>query len=154
VIDRRKIAMGGHSKRNVSQNKNIAVHYSATASGNTAAFENNRKNSRGWITGGYNELVLLNGNVELNYDTKDISNGVLKFNTTTYNICYVGNGQPNAAKLKTLSKRVKRAKSAYKVAKKNIKGHREFAGSSTSCPAVNVRATIVNQLGSSVVQNI
>jgi len=154
VIDRRKIAMGGNSKRNVSQIKNIAIHYSATKSGNTANFENYWKNSRGWKTGGYHEVVLLNGDVELNYDPTVITNGVLNHNTATYNICYVGDGQPNKAQLKTLRKRVKRAKSAYKVANKNIKGHREFSGASTSCPAVNVRTAIVNQLGSTVVQDI
>src|SRR5699024_8875542 len=73
---------------------------------------------------------------------------------STYNICYVGNGQPNEAQLKTLRKRVKRAKSAYKINNINIKGHREFSGASTSCPAVNVKSTIVNQLGSSVVQDV
>ena len=154
VIDRRKIAMGGHSKRQISQIKNIAIHYSATKEGNSAAFERFWKGSRGWVTGGYHEVVLLNGDVELNYDPTVISNGVYGHNTSTYNICYVGDGQPNAAQLTTLRKRVKRAKSAYKVADKNIKGHREFKGSATSCPAVNVRTAIVNKLGSSIVQDV
>jgi len=154
VIDRRKIAMGGNSKRKVSQIKNIAVHYSATATGNTANFENYWKNSRGWKTGGYHEVVLLNGDVELNYNPTVISNGVYGHNTSTYNICYVGDGQPNAKQLATLRKRVKRAKSAYKIKDANIKGHREFSGASTSCPAVNVRTAIVNQLGSTIAQDI
>src|SRR5699024_8425978 len=143
-----------YSKRSINQIKNIAVHYSATATGNSASFENYWKNTRGWVTGGYHEVVLLNGNVELNYDPTTISNGVLNHNTATYNICYVGNGQPNAAQLKTLRNRVKRAKSAYKVADKNIKGHREFSGSATSCPALNVKLSIVNVLGSTAVQDI
>mgnify|MGYP001188992528 FL=1 len=154
IIDRRKVAMGGNSKRRVSQIKNIAVHYSATATGNSAAFERYWKGTRGWVTGGYHEVVLLNGDVELNYDPTVISNGVYGHNTSTYNICYVGDGQPNAKQLATLRKRVKRAKSAYKVADKNIKGHREFSGASTSCPAVNVRTAIVNKLGSTVVQDV
>src|SRR5690625_2635208 len=146
IIDRRKNAIGGHSKRSVNQIKNIAVHYSATATGNSDAFERFWKNSRGWQTGGYHEVVLLNGDVELNYDPTVISNGVYGHNTSTYNICYVGNGQPNAKQLATLRKRVKRAKSAYKVVDSNIKGHREFSGQSTACPAVNVRTAIVNKL--------
>src|SRR5690625_296447 len=154
VIDRRKVAIGGHSKRNVSQIKNIAVHYSATATGNSKAFENYWKNSRGWKTGGYHEVVLLNGDVELNYDPTVITNGVLNHNTSTYHICYVGDAQPNSNQLRTLRQRVKRAKSAYKVANKNIKGHREFSGASTSCPAVDVKSHIVNALGSTVVQDI
>lgn len=153
IIDRRKNAMGGHSKRSISQIKNIAVHYSATATGNTNAFERFWK-SKGWQTGGYHEVVLKNGDVELNYDPTVITNGVYGHNTSTYNICYVGDGQPNSNQLRTLRKRVKRAKSAYKVANKNIKGHREFRGASTSCPALNVRSQIVNKLGSTVVQNV
>lgn len=154
IIDRRAIAMGGHSKRQVSHIKNIAIHYSATKSGNTRAFENFWKNTRGWVTGGYHEVVLLTGDVELNYDPTVISNGVLNHNINTYNICYVGDGQPNAAQLTTLRDRIKRARSAYKIADNHIKGHREFAGSSTSCPALNVRTAIVNHLGSTIVQDI
>lgn len=154
IIDRRKVAMGGNSKRKVSQIKNIAVHYSATATGNSDAFERFWKNSRGWVTGGYHEVVLLNGDVELNYDPTVITNGVLNHNTATYNICYVGNGQPNAKQLKTLRKRVKRAKSAYKTADRNIKGHREFPGASTSCPRLNVSQAIVQNLGSTIAQDI
>lgn len=153
VIDRRKVSMGGHSKRSINQIKNIAVHYSATASGSTRAFENFWK-GKGWQTGGYHEVVLLNGDVELNYDPTVISNGVKGHNTSTYNICYVGNGQPTAAQLKTLRKRVKRAKSAYKISNKNIKGHREFNGASTSCPKVNVSQAIVHNLGGTIAQDI
>lgn len=153
VIDRRKIAIGGHSKRQVGHIRNIAVHYSATATGNTASFERYWKNSRDWVTGGYHEVVLLNGNVELNYDATVISNGVLGHNTGTYNICYVGAGNPNSAQLKTIRNRVSRAKSTFKVNNVNIKGHREFSGSSTSCPALNVRVSVVNKLKSNVVKD-
>src|SRR5699024_3870721 len=75
-------------------------------------------------------------------------------NTSTYHICYVGDGQPNQQQLDTLRKRIKRAKSAYKVVDKNIKGHREFSGAATSCPALNVKLNIVNVLGNTVVQDI
>jgi len=154
VIDRREKAMGGYSKRSVSQIINIAVHYSATSSGNTDSFEHFWKNSRGWNTGGYHEVVLLNGDVELNYAPTIVTNGVYGHNTTTYHICYVGVGEPNKVQRNTLRKRVKRAKSAYKVADKNIKGHREFRGAATSCPKTNVRKTIVDKLGSTIVQDI
>src|SRR5699024_820248 len=127
---------------------NIAIHYSATKEGSSAAFENFWKNSRGWVTGGYHEVVLVNGDVELNYDPTVISNGVYGHNTVTYNICYVGDGKPNDKQLKSLQARVKRAKQAYGVKDVNIKGHREFSGQSTSCPQVNVAAAIVGVLGS------
>lgn len=154
VIDLRDKTMGGNSKRSVSQIQNIAVHYSATTSGDVFAFEKHWKNVRRWQTGGYHEIVLLDGSVQLCYEATVISNGVQGHNTKTYNICYVGTDQPNEAQLQTLRKRVKRAKSAYKLSDTNIKGHREFSGANTSCPAVNVRSAIVNQLGSTVVQDV
>src|SRR5690625_3136344 len=109
IIDRRKISLGGGSKRAVSRITNIAVHYSATTSGNTASFERFWKSSHGWNTGGYHEVVLLNGDVELNYNADTISNGVGGQNTRMYNICYVGAGVPNAAQLKTLKERANRS---------------------------------------------
>src|SRR5699024_3333045 len=142
VIDRRNKSMGGGSKRDVSRIKNIAIHYSATKEGSTSAFERFWKNDRGWVTGGYHEVVLLNGDVELNYDPGVISNGVKNHNTTTYNICYVGAGQPNAKQRKTLVERIAYNKERFNIADKNIKGHREFSGASTSCPAVNVRELV------------
>lgn len=154
IIDRRNVAIGGHSKRTVSQLNQIGIHHSATTSGNTEAFERYWRQTRGWETGGYHEVVLLNGDVELNYEPTVISNGILNHNTTTYHICYVGNGQPTKAQLKSLRKRVKRAKSAYKIADRNIKGHREFSGAKTACPAVHVQSAIVNKLGSTLIQDL
>lgn len=148
IIDRRKRAMGGASKRKLSQIKNMAVHYSATATGNTATFENHWKNSRKWVTGGYHEVVLTNGDVELNYDANVISNGVLNHNTSTYHICYVGDGQPTKAQRKTLVERIAYNKNRLGINDKNVKGHREFSGASTQCPAVNVQNLVKETSGS------
>src|SRR5690625_2907076 len=106
IIDRRNKSMGGGSKRSINQIKNIAVHYSATPTGNTASFEDYWKGTHKWNTGGYHEVVLTNGDVELNYDPNVISNGVGGENTRMYNICYVGSGRPNAKQLQTLKERV------------------------------------------------
>lgn len=142
VIDRRKTSMGGQDKRAVSRIKNIAVHYSATADGNSATFERFWKGTRKWITGGYHEVILRNGDVELNYNPNVISNGVLNHNSSTYNICYVGDGQPTKAQRKTLIERIKFNRVRFNVARTNVKGHREFSGASTSCPAVDVRSLV------------
>lgn len=138
VIDRRKQSMGGGGKRKLSQIKNIAVHYSATKEGSTSAFENHWKNARKWVTGGYHEVVLLNGNVELNYDADVISNGVLNHNTSAYHICYVGDGIPNDKQLAALKERVKYNADRLGVKYANVKGHREFSGASTQCPGLNM----------------
>jgi|SRR5690625_2068723 len=138
VIDRRNKSMGGGDKRSVSNIQNIAIHYSATAQGNTASFENFWKNTHGWNTGGYHEVVLLNGDVELNYNADTISNGVGGQNTRMYNICYVGAGVPNAAQLKTLEKRANYNRNRFGLSANAVRGHREFSGQSTSCPGLNM----------------
>lgn len=138
IIDRRKQAMGGGSKRSISQIKNIAIHYSATESGNTAAFENHWRNNNGWNTGGYHEVILTNGDVEINYDPNVISNGVGGQNTRMYNMCYVGKGVPNKAQLKTLTERANYNRKRFGLSIGAVNGHREYKGQSTSCPALNM----------------
>lgn len=138
VIDRRNKSMGGGSKRSTSQIKNIAVHYSATAQGNTSRFENHWKNSNGWVTGGYHEVVLTNGDVELNYDANIISNGVGGQNTRMYNICYVGTGKPNSKQMEALKERVNYNRDRFGISTSNVKGHREYSGQSTSCPGLDM----------------
>jgi|SRR5699024_7714751 len=138
IIDRRNKSMGGNDKRAVSKIKNIAVHYSATAQGNTDSFENFWKNSHGWNTGGYHEVVLTNGDVELNYNADTISNGVGGQNTRMYNICYVGDGKPNDKQLKTLKERVNYNRERFGLSANDVKGHREFSGQSTDCPGLNM----------------
>ena len=89
VVDLRKKTMGGQDKR--STIKNIARHHSATSEGDVFAFENHWKNARGWNTGGYHEIILRDGTVQLCYDSNVVTNGVYGHNTTTYHICLVGN---------------------------------------------------------------
>ncbi len=138
IIDRRGKSMGGGDKRSISSIQNIAIHYSATATGNTSAFENFWKNTHGWNTGGYHEVVLLNGDVELNYNADTISNGVGGQNTRMYNICYVGAGVPNSAQMKTLIERVNDNLNRFGLSANAVKGHREFSGQSTNCPGLNM----------------
>lgn len=154
VIDRRKVAIGGKSKRLVKQITHIAIHYSATAVGNSKAFETYWQQSRNWSTGGYHEVVLRNGDVELNYDPTVITNGVLGYNVQTYHICYVGDGLPSNTQLKTLRSRVERAYKKFGIKRGNIKGHREFPQAKTSCPKLDVHSAIVNHLGNNTIQQI
>src|SRR5690625_1737064 len=138
IIDRRNKSMGGGDKRSIRNIQNIAIHYSATAQGNTASFERFWKNTNGWNTGGYHEVVLLNGDVELNYNADTISNGVGGQNTRMYNICYVGAGVPNAAQLKTLKERANYNRNRFGLSANAVRGHREYSGQSTSCPGLNM----------------
>ena len=138
VIDLRGKTMGGKDKRALSRITNIAVHYSATDVGDVPTFERHWKGARGWNTGGYHELILVNGDVQIAYDPNVVSNGVYGHNSTSYNICYVGKGAPNAKQLAALKERVNYNRKRLGVAVKDVRGHREFSGQSTSCPALNM----------------
>lgn len=140
IIDRRSHSMGGTSKRGLKSVTNIAIHHSATKQGNSASFERHWKNVRNWVTGGYHEVVLLNGDVEINYSPSIISNGVSNHNSVTYNICYVGDGQPNSKQLETLKSRVSYNAKRLNVPISKVRGHREFSGTSTSCPSLDMKA--------------
>ncbi|MED4083860.1 N-acetylmuramoyl-L-alanine amidase [Halalkalibacterium halodurans] len=137
VQDMRNRAMGGQSKRSLSQIKYIAVHYSATNQGSMTAFENHWRRL-GWSTGGYAKIILPDGTVQLCYDPNVITNGVRGHNTATYNICYVGAGVPNAAQLPVLIREVQSAMKEFNVGVSNVLGHREFPNQSTACPALNM----------------
>lgn len=154
VIDRRKRAIGGKSKRSVKQITHIAIHYSATAVGNSKAFETYWQQSRHWLTGGYHEVILRNGDVELNYEPTVITNGVLGHNVQTYHICYVGDGLPSQIQLRSLLSRVDRAYKKFGIKRENVKGHREFPNAKTNCPKLNVQQTIVNNLTNNMIQRI
>ena len=73
IIDRTGEALGRNIARTRSVNdiRRIAIHHSATTSGTTAIFENwwRTQASMGApnAVGGYHEVILLNGDLELNY---------------------------------------------------------------------------------------
>lgn len=133
--DLRGQTMGGHDKR--SQVNSVALHHSATDGGNVFKFENYWK-SKGWNTGGYHEVVLRNGDVQLCYDADVVTNGVYGHNQTTYHICYVGNGDPTDAQLKTLHDRIHKALDRHDLGVNDVLGHKEFSGASTACPGIDM----------------
>src|SRR5699024_2636433 len=110
--------------------------------------------NRNWVTGGYHEVILKSGDVELNYDPTTITNGVFGHNVQTYHICYVGDREPTKAQLVSLRKRVERAYKAYGIKRENIKGHRQFPNAKTICPPIDVQKVIVNHLPNNTVQRI
>lgn len=145
IVDLRKKTMGGQDKR--STIKNIARHHSATNEGDVFAFENHWKNVRGWNTGGYHEIILRDGTVQLCYDSNIVTNGVYGHNTTTYHICLVGNGNFTQAQEKAFEERAKYNLKRFGLKVDNVKGHNEFNGTNTSCPGVNMNE-VRKRLGS------
>ncbi|WP_411955160.1 N-acetylmuramoyl-L-alanine amidase [Alkalibacillus sp. S2W] len=147
VQDLRGKTMGGHSKRSLDQVNFIVRHHSATEEGDVFKFEDYWK-SKGWQTGGYHEVILRDGDFQLNYDENVITNGVGGHNTESYHICLVGNGDFTEAQEKTFKKRAKRAMEVFDLNVNDVIGHREFKSARTSCPGINmdnVRQTLKNE---------
>ena len=143
IIDRTRQAMGWQNpfqKRAVSKIKRIVVHHSATASGSMATFENTWRNL-GWRNGGYNEIILLNGDVEVCYPATVVTNGAGVWNPTSYHICIVGNyrkngAQPSTAQMQSLLNRIRHNMGALNVPVQKVKGHKELMP--TICPGMSM----------------
>ncbi|WP_199478398.1 peptidoglycan recognition protein family protein [Peribacillus saganii] len=138
IDDIRKQTAGGASKRSLNQIKNIARHHSATSDGDYNAFWNNRWKGLGWKTGGYHELILRDGSVQLCYDPEVITNGIKGHNTNTYHICVVGNGSFTEAQEATFNERCKLAMKRFNLSADKVLGHKEFKGASTECPGIDM----------------
>ncbi|MEK4565175.1 N-acetylmuramoyl-L-alanine amidase [Alkalihalobacillus sp. FSL R5-0424] len=138
IQDIRKQVRGGNSKRALSQVKNIARHHSATTGGDYFAFGKRWFGQLGWNTGGYHEIILRDGTVQLCYDPNVITNGIANHNTPTYHICVVGNGSFTEAQEKTWIERAAYWMDRLSVPLSRVLGHQEFKGASTACPGINM----------------
>lgn len=124
--------------RNTSSIKYIARHHSGGSTGNFDAFWLYWNRTLGWGTGGYHEIILRDGSVELCYDPNEITNGVANHNSYTYHICVVGNGSFTVAQEKAFKERCLRALKLFNLPVSRVLGHNEFKGASTACPGINM----------------
>lgn len=138
VHDIRSQTKRSNGTRSESAIKNIARHHSATTSGDFFAFWKTWNGVKGWGTGGYHEIILRDGSVQLCYDPNEITNGVANHNTNTYHICVVGNGSFTPAQEKAWDERCRIALKRFKLPVSAVKGHNEFSGASTACPGINM----------------
>lgn len=147
--------------RNLSQIKRIAIHHSATEIGGQMIFENHWQ-SLGWRMGGYHEIILTNGDVEISYLPSVIVNGVGDHNHDTYHICVVGsfiNGRvPSKMQMMSLLQRIRFAMKRFDIDVINVLGHNEFANTnrfnhrSNSCPGMDMNSIRI-QLRNTVHEN-
>lgn len=138
VIDIRNKTPRTNGTRKESSIKKIARHHSATPSGSWETFWPYWNKTKGWGTGGYHEIILRNGDVQLCYDPHEITNGVKNHNSTTYHICVVGNGSFTDAQEKAFDERCKLAMKRFGLFVEDVLGHNEFSGTSTECPGINM----------------
>lgn len=138
IQDIRKQVAPSKTKRKISQITKIARHHSATTSGDYFAFWNNRWKGLGWGKGGYHEIILPDGTVQLCYDPIYPTNGIANHNTNTYHICVVGNGAFTAAQERAFEERCLLAMQNFGLGVEDVLGHNEFKGAATSCPGINM----------------
>ena len=124
--------------RTLNQIRNIGIHHSATNQGSQSIFENHWRNL-GWRNGGYSEVILQNGDVEICYNPTTVTNGVGGHNLNTYHICVVGNSNFTVEQEQSLLKRIEFNMGRFQIAIARVLGHNEFAGhSSNICPGRNM----------------
>lgn len=151
IKDLRPITPRTNGTRPISSIRKIARHYSATSSGSFASFWRHWNGTLGWGTGGYHEIILPDGTVELCYDPHEITNGVGGQNSYIYNICLVSDGTFTAIQEKVWEERVRYWMKRLGLSVADVLGHNEFPGQSTACPGTNmttVRAKLRGQSSS------
>lgn len=149
INDRRKVSMGGFSKRAKSKVTHIARHHSGVdVDQSMAILEGFWKNTHKWSTGGYHVVIHFDGSVDWNYDYDVISNGVGNHNSYIFNISVLGNGKFTAAQEKSWMVVCKEAQRELGIPTSKVLGHKEFKEhESNSCPGINmntVRAVLSN----------
>lgn len=152
IVDLRgdsRILGPSNPNRSVAGITKIARHHSATATGDVWAFQNHWRGTLGWGTGGYHEIILRDGSVQLIYRDNVTTNGVGNHNSKTYHICVVGNGSFTAEQEKAFDERARAAMQRFNLKVDDVLGHNEFSGhASNSCPGINM-ATVRNRLNGS-----
>ncbi|WP_017379731.1 peptidoglycan recognition protein family protein [Paenisporosarcina sp. TG-14] len=118
--------------------KHIARHHSGGTTGSWASFWPFWNKTKGWGTGGYHEIILLDGTVQLCYDPEEITNGVGGHNSTTYHICVVGNGSFTAVQEKVWEERCIFNMKRFGLSADKVLGHKEFNGAATACPGIDM----------------
>jgi len=91
-------AMGGNPRtRNIGDITHIVLHHSVTPNDEHRDISNLEEGWRnlGWSLGGYHEIILRNGTVQIAYDPEVETNGAHEHNGYTYHICLVGTGPWN-----------------------------------------------------------
>jgi len=143
--------------RKESSIANLARHHSGGETGEWKTFWPYWNKTKGWGTGGYHEIILRDGTVQLCYNPNEITNGVGGHNSTTYHICVVGNGSFTAAQEKAWEERALINLERFGLSSDDVKGHREFSGANTACPGIDmgmVRNRLKYLLNSTVKESV
>lgn len=138
VLDIRSITPRSNRTRGLSAITHIARHHSGTTSGEWKTFWEYWNETKGWGTGGYHEIILRDGTVQLCYDPEEITNGVANHNANTYHICLVGDGSFTEEQERAWEERALLNLKRFNLPVSKVLGHKEFKGAATACPGVDM----------------
>ncbi|MFC7364554.1 MULTISPECIES: N-acetylmuramoyl-L-alanine amidase [Bhargavaea] len=150
IVDIRHKTPRTNGTRLLSRIKNIARHHSATPTGSWESFWPHWRDVKKWGTGGYHEIILRDGTIQLCYDPEEITNGVGGQNSYIYHICVVGNGSFTAAQERAFEERARYWMTRFNLPVSAVKGHREFPGANTTCPGINMDTVRARLAGGNV----
>ncbi|MCL2559381.1 MAG: N-acetylmuramoyl-L-alanine amidase [Turicibacter sp.] len=156
VINRMHIALGrGADDRNLNNITQIVIHHSANPVNgnhvNTAMFENHWRGNTGMgfpgdNRGGYHEVVLYNGSVEVNMQDRRRMWGAASQNNHTWHIAVTGQhasgiNNVTTTQLRTLAIRIAAAMRRFGWSASHVTRivrHRDLPGQSTLCNDINI----------------
>jgi len=155
IINRMNQALGqGADERPLSAITRIVIHHSANPTNgnhlNTAGFENTWRSSAAMgapnARGGYHEVVLFNGNVEINMQDQRRVWGARNQNDHTWHICLTGwnsgrTNNINQKQMNSLAKRIAEAMGRFGWRAEHVDRivrHRDLPGQSTACNDVDL----------------
>ncbi|MGY4689610.1 peptidoglycan recognition protein family protein [Salibacterium sp. K-3] len=120
--------------------RKIIRHHSATRTGDFWSFWNYTwsRFTPEWQTGGYHEIILRDGTVQVCYRPSMVTNGAAGHNAYTYHICLIGNGSFTDVQERSWHQRVERAMKRFRLTVSDVLGHRELAGAATLCPGIEM----------------
>lgn len=136
IKDIRETTPRTNGTRTLKSITHIARHHSATDTGDFETFWNYWHDTKGWGTGGYAEIILRDGSVQICYDPEEITNGIANHNATTYHICVVGNGSFTDAQERAWENRALYNLKRFNLPVNKVLGHKEFSGTNTACPGI------------------
>lgn len=126
--------------RNLNTVTTIAIHHSATASGDAFAFANYHVNTLGWAGVGYHYVVKANGEIQWCGDLNTTRANVANNNSYIIGICLVGNflnTKPTEEQKRSTKELVTYLEKTIPTIK-DVKGHSEFPRSTAVCPVFDM----------------
>lgn len=138
IHDIRSRTPRSNGTRSLSKISKLARHHSGGDSGSWDSFWPYWNKIKGWGTGGYHEIILKDGSVQLCYDAEEVTNGVGGHNSYVYNICVVGNGSFTEEQELAWEERARFNLKRLGLDVNDVLGHNEFSGTNTACPGINM----------------